>query len=142
MKGDRTPPLVTTGSAADAVPGRSVNRVHKCCSAAAISAPCADVGGRFQLGYWFTRDHCFGLEADYWFLGTKSNDFSASSTGSPLLFRPFTDETGAENVELVAVPSPGGQGLNGTITVLNRTSLWGTDVNMPPESVLRLELVH
>ena len=129
MKGDRTPPLATTGSAADAVPGALGQPGTQVLFGGSQLSSSADAGGRFQLGYWFTRDHSLGFEADYWFLGTKSNDFSASSTGNPLLFRPFTDETGAQNVELVAVPSPTGPGLNGTVTVLHKTSLWGTDAN-------------
>jgi hypothetical protein len=129
MKGDRTPPLVTTGSATDAVPGALDQPGTRVLFGGNELGTGSDGGGRFLIGYWFTRDHCLGLEASFWFLGTKSSNFSATSTGDPLLFRPFTDETGAQNVELVAVPSPTGQGLNGMVDIRHRTSLWGTEMN-------------
>jgi Putative beta barrel porin-7 (BBP7) len=129
MKGNRVPPLVTTGSATDAVPGALGQPNTQVLFGGTNFAVGGDAGGRFSAGYWFTDDHSLGFEASYWFLGARSNDFSASSTGNPLLFRPFTDETGTPNVELVAVPSPTGPGLAGTVTVLSKTSFWGSDAD-------------
>jgi hypothetical protein len=129
MKGDRVPPLVTTGSATDTVPGALGQPGTRVLYGDNDLGSALALGGRFMVGYWFTCDHCLGLEGGYWFLGSKSNNFAAASTGDPLLFRPFTDETGAQNVELVAVPSPNGSGLSGAITVSSRTSLWGTEAN-------------
>jgi hypothetical protein len=129
MKGNKLPPLVTTGSAADAVPGAIGQPGTQVLFGNSEVGNGADGGGRFMLGFWLTRDHCLGFEGGYWFLGSKVNNFSATSQGDPLLFRPFVDETGAQNVELVAVPSPSGPGLAGTVSVRSTTQLWGTEAN-------------
>jgi hypothetical protein len=129
MKGQHVPPLVTTGSAADAVPGALGQPGTEVLFGGGQLNTGADGGGRFLLGFWITRDHCLGFEGSYWFLGSKTDTFSASSTGDPLLFRPFTNETGAQDVEIVAVPSPTGPGIIGSVAVRSRTSLWGAEGN-------------
>src|SRR5262249_12671773 len=122
MRGQRVPPLVTTGSAADAVPGALGQPGTQVLFGGDPLGTGAESGASFMAGFWFTRDHCLGFEGGYWFLGTKTNNFSASSQGSPLLFRPFVNETGAEDVEIVAIPSPTGPGIAGTVSVRSRTS--------------------
>jgi hypothetical protein len=129
MRGNKMPPLVTTGSAADAVPGALGQPGTQILVGGNNFATGADSGARFMAGFWLTRDHCLGFEGGYWFLGSKTNNYSLSSQGDPLLFRPFINETGAADVELVAVPSPSGPGLVGTVSVNARTSLWGTEGN-------------
>ena len=129
MKGQRVPPLVTTGSASDAVPGALGQPGTRVLFGGDELGAGLDGGARFLLGIWITRDHCLGFEGSYWFLGSKTNTFSASSQGDPLLFRPFTNETGAQDVEIVAVPSPTGPGIAGTVSVRSRTALWGSEAN-------------
>jgi hypothetical protein len=129
MRGNRVPPLVTTGSASDAVPGALGQPGTTILFGNSELATGAASGARFTLGFWFTRDHSLGLEGNFWFLASKTNNFIASSEGSPTLFRPFINETGAEDVQVVAVPSPTGPGLAGTVTVQSKTNLWGTGAN-------------
>src|SRR5262249_22525178 len=117
MRGNRVPPLVTTGSITDPVPGALGQPGTQVLFGGNNLGTGAASGARFMAGYWLTRDHCLGLEGGYWFLGSKVNNFSASSQGNPPLFRPFVNETGAEDVELVAVPSPTGPRLTGALSV-------------------------
>jgi hypothetical protein len=65
-------------------------------------------GGRFTAGFWFNQCHTFGFEGSYFFLGSGSGDFKASSSGGPgssVLARPFFDvSSGLQNSELDAFP--------------------------------------
>jgi hypothetical protein len=84
-------------------------------------------GGRFMLGHWFDEDHTCGIEGGYFFLGSRTDSFTATSFGSPILARPFVDAiTGTETTELVAGPGA----LAGTFTASLRSSLWGAEGNL------------
>jgi hypothetical protein len=62
-------------------------------------------GGRFTLGGWLGCDQCLGIEGSFFILEGKAAHFSASSTGNPILARPFTDATtGLPDSELIAFP--------------------------------------
>ncbi len=127
VKGQPVPPLVTSGSLSDPIPG-------------ALGAPGTNVlfgghniddgaqsGGRFMAGYWFCDDHSLGIEGGYFFLVPGTRNFSASSGGTPILARPFTDATtGTQTAELVAGPKT----LSGTVSAQTRTSLWGAEANL------------
>jgi hypothetical protein len=127
IRGQPLPPLVTTGSPLDAVPG-------------ALGQPGTSVlfggqtvnfnplsGGRWGLGYWFTDDHLLGIEGRGFFLGEGATSFTASSAGTPFLARPFTNAlTGAQDIEAVATPN----GLAGTVSTSTRTRLWGVEANL------------
>jgi hypothetical protein len=107
MKGDKLPPLVTTSPA-----GTPVSE------AGALGAPGTTVlfggsrvnedlrsGGRFTLGFWFNEAQTCGIEADFFELEDKASGFLASSSGSPILARPFFDAVaGQQSAELVAFP--------------------------------------
>lgn len=85
-------------------------------------------GGRFSGGVWFGCEQRLGLEGSFFFLGNRDASFSASSTGVPILARPFFDvRTGinAENAQLVAFPNV----LAGSITVASTSRLWGAEAN-------------
>lgn len=83
-------------------------------------------GGRFTLGYWFGCCRDYGIEGSFFFLSGRSTDFTASSSGDPLLARPFfAVNTGFPAAELVASPGT----LAGTVTVDSRSKLWGAEVN-------------
>jgi hypothetical protein len=127
IKGSKTPPLVTRGSAGDPIPG-------------AIGLPGTTVlfgggsvednplsGGRLMAGYWFGDEHLLGIEAGGFFLGQQGKNFTATSTGTPILTRPFIDAlTGTETTELVAGPGV----LAGTVNVQTRSKLWGYEANL------------
>jgi hypothetical protein len=127
IKGSRTPPLVTRGSAGDPIPG-------------ALGLPGTTVlfgggsvednplsGGRVLVGYWFGDQHLLGIEVGGFFLGQQGKNFTATSTGTPILTRPFIDAmTGTETTELVAGPGV----LAGTVNVQTRSKLWGYEANL------------
>ena len=109
-KGSSVPPLVTTGPALPVNP-----------SPGSLGAPGTVVlfggddarrnpfsGGRFSLGFWCNDCQSIGAEANFFFLGQRSNDFTASTSGAPgstVLARPFFDtSTGTQNSELVGYP--------------------------------------
>jgi Putative beta barrel porin-7 (BBP7) len=48
-------------------------------------------GGRFTIGHWLESDPRFGLEADGFFLGSKSTGFSSMSDGTSPLRVPFSN---------------------------------------------------
>ena len=119
------PPLVTTGSPADAVPG-------------AIGQPGTVVltddeldygslsGARFTLGTWLDDCRTHGVELGYFFLEEGSDDFSAASPGSPVLGRPFFDVgAGTPSVELGAFPGV----VAGRIDVRSDSQFMGAELN-------------
>jgi hypothetical protein len=134
-RGQPTPPLLTTsvipaapptfviGSLAD--PNASILVGNTQLGAGARS------GGRLQLGYWFCDDHLLGVDASAFFLGDSNGNSTTSSTGNPLLFRPFVDVVNnIQSVQLVAVNGAGVNFLAGTFTAQNSSSFWGADVNL------------
>jgi hypothetical protein len=145
-KGNKLPPLVTTGSAADLR------------STAALGQPGTlilfgnreyddDVrsGGRFTAGYWLNPEQSVGVEATFFFLEQESTNFAASSNSGTVLARPFTNSdlisgtptglaSSPENSFLVAFPgiaSPVGplSQFSGTISAQTRNELWGAELN-------------
>jgi hypothetical protein len=130
LRGSPVPPLVTAGSAGDAIPG-------------ALGSPGTEIlfggrsynqgplsGGRFFVGYWFGPCRKLGIELGGFFLGPRTTSFSASSNGAPgsmILARPFIDAaTGNQTVEGVAGPGV----LAGTVSASIYTFLWGTEANL------------
>jgi len=62
-------------------------------------------GGRFNLGYWLNADRQWALEASYLGLGSETAKYEDTSTGTPILARPFFDITAAaEASHLIAYP--------------------------------------
>jgi hypothetical protein len=136
MKGADLPPLVTTSPpntpASQAgvlgAPGTSVlfgdTRVND------------DVrsGGRFALGWWVNDCHTLGVEGDFFMLSSQGTGFVASSTGDPILARPFFDaNTGKASSELIAFP---GQLSGGVAANSASTGILGAD------ALLRANLCH
>lgn len=84
-------------------------------------------GGRFNVGYWFGCDQRWAIEGGGFFLSEASQTFTQSSTGEPLLARPFLNANVPQPFsEIVAA-----NGISaGTFTAQTTTSLWGADVNL------------
>lgn len=62
-------------------------------------------GFRSTLGVWLGPCHMWGVEFDYFNLGERDNSFARSSTGDPILARPFFNvQTNQLASELVAYP--------------------------------------
>jgi hypothetical protein len=105
--GMRTPPLVTTSAAgtarADAgVLGEPATRTlfgNEEINDQGMS------GFRIRSGFWLDPSRTLGLEGEYFFLDQSDSQFSATSTGSPILARPFFDALNGQNTAaLVAFP--------------------------------------
>jgi len=77
------------------------------------------------LGAWLNECRTLGVEGDFFLLSSRGSGFVASSTGSPILARPFLDATtGRPNSELVAFPGL----LAGTVSAHSAsTGLLGAD---------------
>ena len=124
-EGMGVPALVTTSpdgtaqSAAGVLPGATVlfggERI----------GPGVRSGGRVSLGQWLDPHRQTGLGARFFGVGDGSHLFSAQSTGSPILARPFFNEVSdAEDAALVAFPSV----LDGRIDVRTDSEIFGADV--------------
>lgn len=122
--GQRLPPLVTTsppGAGTGALgAGTTVlfggNRTNN------------DFRNGFRLtgGFWFGEQQRNGLEGSFLFLSRSRSGFTATSNGTPLLARPFTNAlNGLPDSQLVAAPGV----LAGTVGVDSRTSVIGGGVN-------------
>src|SRR5262249_36546591 len=85
-------------------------------------------GGRFRAGYWLDGQQTFGVEGGYFFLGSRSVNFTAGGpgAGSAVISRPFFNAiTGAEDAELVSAPGL----LTGTVAVNLSSRLQGAELN-------------
>jgi len=82
-------------------------------------------GGRITFGWWFEPCRRLGVEGDYFALKNQTENFEATSDGTPILARPFFDVVdGVENAELVAFPNT----LRGTVGVTYLTRFQGAGV--------------
>jgi hypothetical protein len=127
LRGSATPPLVTTGPATGGgLPG-------------SLGAPGTVVlfggdrddddpysGFRVTAGLWCDDCRTHGIEASYFHIFPRSNDFSLNSDRVPVIARPFINTgTGAPDVEFVAFPGL----VTGNIRIDQETRLQGADVN-------------
>lgn len=82
-------------------------------------------GGRLRFGFWLDRCHTIGIGAEYFELSRETETFSATSTGDPILARPFFNTlTGRDDAELVAFTDADTQ-LTGTVGVQAYSELAG-----------------
>jgi hypothetical protein len=123
--GMELPPLVTTNSDPD------VPRAE----AGVLTSPSTRIllggekvlddnfdGGRLRVGIWLDRCHTWGFGGEYFELGSETRSFEASSTGNPVLARPFFNtQTGLEDSELIAFPNV----LTGSVVAQARSEFKG-----------------
>lgn len=84
-------------------------------------------GGRIRFGTWLGDFRRFGVEGEYFALGDISDNFSTTSTGDPIVARPFFNAlTNAEDSELVAFPGV----VSGTFDAGAQSSLQSAGVRM------------
>ncbi len=84
-------------------------------------------GFRLTGGVWLNAAQTIGVEGDFFFTGRSRQAFAGSSTGSPLLTRPFINAlTGLEDSQIVAAPGIA----SGTLSVDARSSIIGGGVNL------------
>jgi hypothetical protein len=125
FEGSRVPPLVTTSPPASngvlGAPGTTVlfggSRVDED----------AHSGGQFTLGYWLNECQTIGVEGGYFFLGSRSEEFTAGGSGLPgsqVIARPLINAvTGAETAQLVSFPGAAA----GTIHIDSSSRLEGAN---------------
>ena len=79
-------------------------------------------GGRITFGTWLGNCRNIGIEGEYFALDDATASFTGTSTGNPILARPFFNMlTGRETAELVAFPNL----IRGTIQADAVTSFQG-----------------
>lgn len=127
FEGSRVPPLVTTSPPASSgilgAPGTTVlfggSRLDED----------AHSGGRFTLGFWLNECQTIGLEGGYFFLGSRSEDFTVAGPGVPgsqVIARPIVNVlTGAETSQIVSFPGTAA----GIIHVSSSSRLEGAGIN-------------
>lgn len=84
-------------------------------------------GGRFTIGYWFDDCETLGIENTFFFIGGSNDGYTASSSGSPILARPFfnTDTQDNDSI-LLAYP----QVVAGGITITSSRTIFSNEVNL------------
>lgn len=129
MRGMQIPPLVTTSPNGTLRPQAGV-----------LGTPGVDVlfggntvndtmqsGGRITLGVFLDACRRNSVELDYFVLSDATDNFSATSTGDPILARPFFNMvTGLESAELVAFPNV----ITGNVSVDTLTRFQGGGVRV------------
>lgn len=84
-------------------------------------------GLRLRAGLWFDDCGTCGIDGSFFFLGNRSTTNVFDSAAVPVITRPFfAPNLNAEFGETVAFPNFS----SGTLTIQNRSSLWGADVNL------------
>jgi hypothetical protein len=133
-KGGQTPPLLTTGLPTDALPG-GLGQPSTTVAFGGAMHPLVHAGYRFTLGFWPGPGQDWGFEGNYFYLGQRSNVFTASGAGDiptgpkTVLARPFFNSlTGGEDVALVSFPT-GTTREAGTVTITSKISLQGAELN-------------
>jgi hypothetical protein len=133
IRGQGTPPLVTTGSLGDPRPGAlNLPGTSVLFGGNQVGGNDALAGFRGTFRYWFNPQHCLGLEFGGFFLEQDSTSFGAASLGGPqVIARPFLDVSpnpalAGQSVEGVAAP---GQSA-GAVSVTGNTTFWGAEANL------------
>ncbi len=140
MRGVSLPPLVTTGSPNDLIPGALGQPNTRVLFGGGTVDDGMRSGARFSGGWWCDDEHTLGIELGGFFLAQRGVNFINGSNGSPALFRPFFNSgfafnpdtgtfvpiTPSEDAEQVAFPGV----LAGSIAIRLETQLWGYEANL------------
>jgi hypothetical protein len=79
-------------------------------------------GGRLRVGAWLDCQQTLGVEASFFMLENVASGFNTSSSGTPILARPFFNAaTGQPDAELVAFPGIS----SGTLSAQDNSTLLG-----------------
>jgi hypothetical protein len=124
LKGENTPPLLTTSSASDfGILGAPTTRILS--GGSEINNDLRS-GARVTVGYYSDTDG-LGIELSGFFLGPQNTDFTASSNNFPTLGRPFFNvNSNAQFSQLIALPNV----TTGTGIVNAPSQLFGAELNL------------
>ncbi|HEV3006848.1 MAG TPA: BBP7 family outer membrane beta-barrel protein, partial [Pirellulales bacterium] len=121
-------PLVTQGSADDAIPG-ALGQPGTQTIIGGNSVPFGTFTGlRLQSGFWLDDDQTFAVEGEYFFLGKRFSNASAFSDpdGNPVIARPVINaQTGTEASYVDSLPG----NISGGASVFNSSALQGWEIN-------------
>lgn len=127
IRGANTPPLVTTSpdgtpvGIAGVLPNAQILFGNERINTQGRS------GGRFTLGYWMDPCETLGIEDSFFFVGNGDQSYFASSSGSPILARPFFNtDTDAQDALLLAYP----QIVIGNIGITSSRTVAANEVNL------------
>ncbi len=119
-QGHYLPPLVTTGTVASLGVLRHPD-TQVLYGSKGVNAG-ANWGLRLDMGWWLAPK--WALEADFLWLGEMTANYNTSSTGDPLLARPFTNVvTGLEDSHLFAFPAT----ISGAISISSTSRFRGLE---------------
>lgn len=107
INGARLPFLVTTSPAGTARPVAGVLGQQSTATLFGGDVANDDIrsGLRLGLGYWLGAERKLGVEAGFSMLESQASLFAASSTGTPILARPFTNSLNfTQQAVLIAYP--------------------------------------
>jgi hypothetical protein len=125
-KSNHVPPLLTTGSLADSVPGALGQPGTQVLFGNSIDSG-DHSGGRFFAGYWFGNDRILGVDGGFFFLSQKTVGLSDLSGGDPVLARPFFNVlTNSES----AFPLAGVGGRTASFDSALTSRFWGAEANL------------
>ncbi|MDA1049175.1 MAG: BBP7 family outer membrane beta-barrel protein [Planctomycetota bacterium] len=124
----RTPALVTTSPTATAQPMAGVLGEAGTSVLYGLGSINNDPhsGLRLRGGFWWDEASKIGIEAEYFALDEQSSQYQATSTGDPIIARPFFDiVNGQESADLVAFPNVIRGSIQATaLTNLQSGGLW------------------
>jgi hypothetical protein len=125
--GMRTPPLATTSPNGTAQAAAGVLDQGATTLFGGDLLTASRSGGRIRFGTWLGEGRCVGVEGEYFALGDINDNFVGTSTGDPILVRPFFNAlSNAEDSELVAFPGV----VSGTFNADAQGSLQSAGVRM------------
>ncbi|MFO0925570.1 MAG: BBP7 family outer membrane beta-barrel protein [Gemmataceae bacterium] len=125
LKGDNTPPLLVASPT-----GLPLNTPEGSATSSVLYGGQSQgrdgmSGLRLNGQYWFSDNHCWGLDLGAFYLASH-DIFTASSPGVPSIGRPTRDF-----VEQIAnLPTVDAFGTSGSFTAERSSTLWGFDVNL------------
>lgn len=130
-KGDRLPPLVTSGPDTDPETAGELGQAGTELLFGGGDQVLRDLqaGGRFTLGTWVDPDCCRSLVLRGWFAGEESASFSANQDQFPVITRPFLNVSdgapAAQDTQIVAFPGRA----TGSISVRATSDVFGADIS-------------
>lgn len=84
-------------------------------------------GGRFTIGYWFDPCETLGIENTFFFIGGDNDGYTASSSGDPILARPFFNvDSGDDDAIVIAYP----QVVVGGINITSNRQIYSNELNL------------
>jgi hypothetical protein len=130
-RGDRLPPLVTTGPDTDPDTAGELGQTGTRVLVGGESI-LKDItaGGRFTFGTWLDRNHCNSLVFRGWFAGDKEYGFNTNQNVTPVIARPIFNVSDGQPAEqdafLVAFPGRA----TGSIGVRAISEIAGGDISI------------